>query len=166
MRVERTVHNPVPAAEVYRMSTSAAFQEQKCRESGAVSWDVRVADDPGGPVVRTRRRLAPGDLPRFLRRFAPGGLTATETVRWRPAGDDGTRTGELSVDFHGAPVSMAGVVRILPDGDRASTVVVDVQFRAHVPLLGARLERIAGPMIVRMIDAEEATGRAWTAARR
>jgi hypothetical protein len=72
------------------------------------------------------------------------------------------RTAQLSVDFHGAPASMKGTIRVVPDG-AASTVVVDAVFKAHVPIVGGKIEGFAAPIIMSVIDAEEATGKAWAA---
>jgi hypothetical protein len=55
---------------------------------------------------------------------------------------------------------MNGTIRIVADG-AGSAVLVDAQFKANVPLVGGKVERIAAPIILAVIDAEEATGQAW-----
>jgi hypothetical protein len=157
------MHNDISAEAVYEMSTSKAFQERKCHDAGALSWDVQVTDAPGGATVKTKRKLPTVGFPSLLRRFVPSGVTSTETIVWGPAGADGARTARLSVDFHGAPASMKGTIRVVPDGAAASTVVVDAQFKAHVPLIGGKVEGFAAPIILSVIDAEEATAKAWAA---
>ena len=160
MRLERSIHNDISAADVYEMSISKEFQERKCRDAGALSWEVTVTDGDEGAIVKTRRKLPTVGFPSLLRKFVPSGVTSTETVVWGPAGPDGARTATLSVDFHGAPASMKGTIRVVPDGP-ASTVVIDAEFKAHVPLVGGRVEGFAAPIIMSVIDAEEATGKTW-----
>jgi hypothetical protein len=155
------MHNDISAEAVYEMSTSKAFQERKCRDAGALSWDVQVTDAPSGATVKTKRKLPTVGFPSLLRKFVPSGVTSTETIIWGPAQADGARTARLSVDFHGAPASMKGTIRVVPDGVAASTVVVDAEFKAHVPLVGGRVEGFAAPIIMSVIDAEEATAKAW-----
>jgi hypothetical protein len=165
MRIERSMHNDIPADQVYEMSTSKAFQEQKCRDAGALSWDVRVTDAPTGATVKTKRKLPTVGFPSLLRKFVPSGVTSTETIVWGASTGDGARTARLSVDFHGAPASMKGTITVVPDGP-ASTVVIDAEFRAHVPLIAGRVEAFAAPIIMSVIDSEEATAKAWVAGQR
>lgn len=161
MRIERTVRNEFPAADVYAMSTSREFQERKCHDAGAVSYSVTVEDGPDGAVVRTRRRMPTSDFPALLRKFVPAGVTATEVITWGPPAADGSRTAALAVEFAGSPATMQGTIKIVPDGPGASVVLVDADFRAHVPLIARKIEGAVAPIILRMIDSEEATGRAW-----
>jgi hypothetical protein len=163
MRIERSMHNDISAEQVYEMSTSKAFQERKCQDAGALFWDVSVTDGPSGATVKTKRKLPTVGFPGLLRKFVPSGVVSTETIVWGPAGADGARIADLSVDFHGAPAHMRGTIRVLPAGPSASTVVVDAVFKANVPLVGGKIEGFAAPIIMSFIDAEEATGKAWAA---
>jgi hypothetical protein len=165
MKIERSMRNEISAAEVYEMATSQEFQERKCREAGALSYTVTITDGPDGPVVKTRRKLPTVGFPGLLRKFVPSGVTSTETISWGPVAADGTRTADLSVDFHGAPATMTGTIRVVPDGETAATVVVDADFKAKVPLVGGKVEGFAAPIIMSYIDAEEKTGQAWAAER-
>ncbi len=157
------MHNDISADEVYAMWIDQQFQEQLCRATGALSWTVDVDARAGGATMRVRRKLPTAGLPYAIGKIVPTGLTTTETVAWGLPAADGARTATLSVDFAGAPATMKGTIRLLADGAAASTVVVDADFRVHLPLIGARLERIAVPIVLGVIDTEEATGRAWVA---
>jgi hypothetical protein len=163
MKIERSMRNDISARAVYEMSSSKQFQEQKCRDAGALSYDVSVTQGAGGAVIKTKRKLPTVGFPGLLRKFVPSGVTSTETIVWGPEAADGGRTADLSVDFHGAPASMKGTIRVVPDGPDAATVVVDAEFKAHVPLVGGKVEGFAAPIILSVIDAEEATGKAWAA---
>ncbi|MGI8760697.1 MAG: DUF2505 domain-containing protein [Jatrophihabitantaceae bacterium] len=163
MRIERTMHNALPAEEVYAMSCSKVFQERKCRDAGALSYDVRVVEDGAATIVTTKRTLPTVGFPSLLRRFVPAGVTSTETIAWGPAAADGSRSAVLSVDFHGAPASLKGTITLRPDGAEAAVIVIDALFRAHVPLLAGKVEKFAAPIILGVIDAEEQTGKAWAA---
>jgi len=162
VKIERSMHNDITAEQVYEMSISKQFQEQKCRDAGALSYDVTITDGPDGPTVKTKRKLPTVGFPALLRKFVPSGVTSTETIVWGAPDPAGVRTAQLNVDFHGAPASMKGTIRVVPDGS-ASTVVVDAVFKAHVPLVGGKVEGFAAPIIMGVIDAEEATGKKWAA---
>jgi hypothetical protein len=166
VKIEKSMRNEVSAAAVYEMLCTKEFQEQKCIDAGALSYDVTITPGADGTVViKTKRKLPTVGFPSLLKRFVPSGVTSTETVEWGHPEDGGTRSGALRVDFHGAPASMSGVIRIVPDGANVTTVVVDATFTAHVPLVGRKVEGFASPIIMSVIDAEEGTAKAWVAAR-
>ena len=155
------MHYDIPAAAAYEMSTSTAYQERKCQDAHALRWNIQIEPRPDGAHVRIERTLPTAGFPRMLRTLMPAGVSATETVTWGAVERDGSRTARLAVDFHRSSADLIGTIRIIPDGPVASIVVVDAVFRAHVPLLGAKLERAAAPIVAGVIDAEEATGKAW-----
>jgi hypothetical protein len=154
------MHNDIAVADLFEMICTKAYHERKCVDAGALSYDVSVTRTDDGAVIKAKRKMPTVGFPSLLRKFVPAGVVSTETVTWGPAAADGTRTADLHVSFHGTPASMNGTIRIV--ADRAgSSVLVDAEFKANVPLVGGRVERIAAPIILGVIDAEEATGRAW-----
>jgi hypothetical protein len=163
VKIERSMHHDLPAAELYEVACSKRFQEQKCIDAGALSYDVHVTRTDDGAIVKTTRKLPTVGFPALLRRVLPSGVSSTETIVWAPAAPDGSRSAELLVHFPGAPASMSGTIRIQPDGPDAAAVLVDATFTAHVPFLARRVEGFAAPIILGVIDAEEATARAWAA---
>jgi Protein of unknown function (DUF2505) len=163
VKIERSMHHDLSAAELYEMACSKKFQEQKCIDAGALSFDVHITRTDHGAIVKTRRKLPTLGFPSLLRRFMPAGVTSTETIVWAPAAPDGSRSAELHVDFPGAPAGLSGIIHIQPDGPAAATVLVDATFTAHIPVVGRRVEGFAAPIILAVIDAEEATARAWVA---
>lgn len=163
MKIERSVHLELPADEIFEMMCTPSFQEQKCINGGAVSYDVSVVRQGDGAVIKARRKLSTNGFPSLLRKFLPGSITSTETITWAGPVPDGSRSATLHVDFHGAPVSMNGTVRLVPDGAKAAHILVDADFKAHVPLVARKVEGFAAPIILGIIDAEEATGRTWAA---
>ena len=156
------MHNDIPPAAVFEMICAKAYQERKCVDAGAMTYDVSVTRTDDGAVIKAKRKMPTVGFPSLLRRFVPSGVTSTETVTWGPAGADGSRSAGLHVDFHGTPASMTGTIRIVGRTGGAS-VLVDAQFKAHVPLLAGKVERIAAPLILAVIDAEEQTAKEWVA---
>lgn len=162
MKIERVLTHDRGPADVYAMACSKQFQERKCSDAGALSWDVTITVDGDSAVVKTKRKLPTFGFPAMLRKIVPLGVTSTETITWSAPAADGSRTGDLHVDFHGVPARMSGTLRLRPEGT-GSTVSVDAEFTALVPLVGGKLEKLAAPIIIEVIDAEEKTGRSWMA---
>jgi hypothetical protein len=154
------MHNDIPLADLFEMICTKAYQERKCVDAGALSYDVSVTRTDDGAVIKAKRKMPTAGFPSLLRKFVPAGVVSTETVTWGPAADDGSRTADLHVGFHGTPASMNGTIRIVADG-AGSSVLVDAEFKANVPLVASKVERIAAPIILGVIDAEESTGQAW-----
>ena len=163
MKIERVMRHEITAAQVYEMASSQQFQERKCVDAGALSYDVEVAADGDTAVTRTKRRLPTVGFPSLIQKFVPLGVTSTETVTWAAAAADGSRTGTLHVDFHGAPAKMNGTISIVPLSDTACEVRVDAEFTAPIPVLGRKVEKMAAPIVISVIDAEEKTAQAWAA---
>jgi hypothetical protein len=150
----------MPIADSYAMAVTQRFQEKKCADAGALSWTVSVVQMGESVTVKTRRKLPTTTFPSLIRKFVPSGVTSTETIVWGAPAEDGSRTAQLTVDFHGAPASMKGTVRLKPDGDHTD-VVVDALFKAHVPLIAGKVEGLAAPIIIGVIDSEELTAKSW-----
>jgi hypothetical protein len=163
VKIERTMRNEISAGELFEMMCAKGYQERKCVDAGALSYDVSVQRIRDGAVIKARRKMPTSGFPSLLRKFLPAGVTSTETVTWGPAAADGSRTAGLHVDFHGTPATMNGSIRMVPDGPDVTLVLVDAEFKAHVPLVGGKVEGFAAPIILGVIDAEEETGRAWAA---
>lgn len=163
LKVERALRHEIPAAEVFRMLCTPAFQEQKCRDAGALTWTVSVDETAdGGAVVRTTRRMPTDDFPSLLRKFVPSGVTSTETIRWGAADNDGARRADLHVAIHGVPARMTGTVRLEPAGDE-TVIAVEADFVAHIPVVKRKIESASVPIILQVIDAEVQTGQTWAA---
>jgi hypothetical protein len=160
VKIERSMLNDIALTELFEMICTKAYQERKCVDAGALSYDVSVTRSGDGAVIKARRKLPTVGFPSLLRRFVPSGVTSTETVTWGPAAPDGSRSADLQVDFHGTPASMKGTIRIVAQG-ASSAVLIDAEFKANVPFVAGKVERIAAPIILAVIDAEEATGQAW-----
>jgi hypothetical protein len=161
VRIERVVHHPISPAETYAMSITPAYQERKCADAGALQWevDVRTKDDDTA-VVRARRKLPTTGFPALVRKVVPGGVTSTETIAWGPPTADGSRVGKLSVDFHGAPVRMNGELRLVPE-DGGCRIDVTADFSVLVPVVGRKIEQMAGGIVVDVIESEERTAQQW-----
>lgn len=164
MRITETITYDATPDEVYEMKTDPAFQERKCVEAGAVRHDVEVTSVGQGARVVTRRDLPTDDLPDFVKSIVGAHLTVTETYEWLGAAADGSRDGRVTVEAAGAPVALRGTVAIRPVATGTS-LTIDGDLRASIPLLGGKIEKAAAPAFIRAIQREEESGRLWLAER-
>ena len=163
MKVERTIRHEMPAHDVFQMICTPEFQERKCEDAGALTWSVDVHEDSDDrAVVKTTRKMPTHDFPALLRKFVPHGVSSTETITWSPAEADGSRSGHLHVAIHGVPARMNGTIT-LRAGESHTTISVDADFVAHIPLVKKKVESASVPIILQIIDIEVQTGQSWAA---
>lgn len=140
--------------EVYAVITNSAFQDEKCAAtSEAGAYEVAVTEGAGGRTVHTSRQLPSTGLPDVARSFVGDTLTVVEDYAWGAPAADGSR--QASVDMHvkGAPLTMKGTLRLVPDG-AGSAQVLDAELKANVPFLGGTIEKSASGPINAAIELE------------
>jgi hypothetical protein len=165
MRITETITYHASVDVVYAMKTDPEFQERKCADSGALQHDVAVRQNGEGSLVVTRRDLSTDGLPDFVKSIVGARLSVTETYQWNAPAVDGSRDGTLIVEAAGAPVAMRGTVRVEPV-DVGTNLTIDGDLKAHVPLIGSRIEKAAAPAFIKALRSEHESGRRWLEERR
>jgi len=156
-------YDDVDPVRVFAMIVDPAFQEAKCAATGSVEHEVDVSvHDNGGATVISRRTMPTHHVPDFVRSFLGPTLQLIETQEWHPAAGDGTRTGTITVQIHGAPVRFTGSVALAGAG-RGTLQPIEGEIKASVPLVGGRIEKAAEPAVLAAVRVEQRTGLAWLA---
>ena len=164
MRITETITYHATVEVVYAMKTNPAFQERKCADSGALHHDVAVRQNGTGALVVTRRDLSTEGLPEFVKSIVGARLSITETYQWDALRADGSREGTLTVEAAGAPVAMRGTVHLEPVQD-GTNLNIDGDLKAHIPLIGGRIEKAAAPAFISALRSEHESARRWLAER-
>ncbi len=154
MRVSRREELDGSPEEVYAVLTDRAFQEAKCEattDGGQRSVDI--VEGAAGARVRTERELPSDSLPDVARSFVGDSLVVVEVHEWSAPGPDGSRESALDLHVKGAPLTLKGTLRLLPNGD-GTLEVLDAELKANVPLIGGRVEKAAVGPISTAIDIE------------
>jgi Protein of unknown function (DUF2505) len=160
MRITERIEHAADPARVYAMLVDTDYQHERCRRSGSTEHEVTLEETPSGLVVVTRRRMPTDDLPDPFAGFVGAHVDVVETTQWGGADDDGARQAAYTLDVDGTPVDLVGGVHLAPGG--VGTVhTVDGELRAHVPLLGSRIEDAVAPVVTRALELEQELGREW-----
>ena len=162
MRISETISYAAAPDAVFAMVTDPEFQKRKCVEAGAHEYDAAVAMDGEGARVVTKRDLRADGLPDFARSVVGNTLSVTETYLWGAPGADDSRTGTLTVEVAGAPVALRSDVRLFPSGG-GTTISIDGDLKASIPLFGGKIEKAAAPAVIDAIHSEQETGTRWLA---
>ena len=147
-----------PHAAFLLLSDPDYVQEVATRTGGRdVTVSVTAGDD--GTVVIVSARTLPARVPSYAKAFIGEQIRLTETRTLGPAGDDGTRSGTLVVDFHGAPARVVGPMTLSGE-DAQSALAVDLEVKASVPFVGGKVESFISEQIERSMrkEAEVAAG--------
>jgi hypothetical protein len=146
---------------VWAMLSDPGFITAKCDRTGSMKTTVDVTDDGQDGYTLTSTRVLPANLPSVAKPFVGETLTVTETQVWGAAAADGARNGTTSVDF-GAPMSFSATLTLSPAGD-GTTMVTEGEFKASVPFVGGKIEKVASDETSRYLEKEQLVGSEWLA---
>lgn len=133
----------------------------KHEHMAAYDVSAQVAEDGAHVVISSERKL-PAEIPAAARRFVGEAITVQEVHTWTHSAADGTRHGTVTATFGGAPMEVYGTLRLLPAG-QGSTMQVVIHAKAHVPLIGGKLEQVVGDQFLRAMRKESKIAPQWFA---
>lgn len=156
MRVHETLTLPLPVDEAAAMYADPDYAEIRREALGATSVSSSVDGDPAGTfTVRTELSMPTDRVPEVARRFVGSSLTVHEEQSWSGPAEDGSRTGRNRLQVAGMPAGVDAAVTLAPAGDGSSTLDIDGELTAKVPLIGGRLEKAALPYISSVLKVEQ-----------
>ena len=133
---------PVPVDAVVTMLRDQTATVEKYRSMG--HRDVQILEfETGDDVLKiTSSRVVDVDLPGFAKKVLKPTNTMVQTDEWRRAGD-GSWAGTFGVEVKGAPVRIAGSMRLVPADDGCRHEVT-IDFQVKVPIVGGKIADWAG----------------------
>lgn len=163
MRFSAEIRFDADPHRVFAMIVDPAFQEAKCAASGSIEHEIDVSEHEDGSAVVINRRTMPTDhLPDFVRSLVGSTIQLHETQRWAAPSADGSRTGSIEVEIHGAPVRFRGSVALAADG-AGTHWPIEGEIKASMPLIGGKIEKAAQPAVHAGIGVEQRIGTKWLA---
>src|SRR4029079_1476001 len=113
----------------------------RARYEAAGDRDIEILEcgpQGDGFVIRTSRTVDV-DLPGFARKVLKPTNTMIQVDTWSARDLDGARDGDFAIEVKGAPVKVAGEMRIEPTADGATRHTVDGKLEVKVPLIGGKI---------------------------
>lgn len=152
---------PGTADRVLALLRDPDFVVAKAEATKAFDIGVDV-DEPGdGSAVITSTRSMPAEVPSYATAFVGEHLTITERQAWSAPAADGSASAQVTVDFH-APLTYTGTITLRPAGE--TTVLANRgEFKASVPFVGGKVERVAAEMTEKYLAKEAQVAAAWLA---
>lgn len=134
--------------QVFASHIDSDVREQACRESGALSFQVRVRPAADGSARVEVERVMPATVPDYVRKFVGDTITVRQQEDWSAPDGRGARRAEIRLSIVGQPATMTGTAQLTPDGD-GSVEQITGDVKVAIPLLGRKVE----PEIVKVIEA-------------
>lgn len=164
MKLNETLNLPVSAHAAATMYADEAYADIRRASLGANSATATVTGDPAGAfTVRTEIAMPTDRVPDIARPLVGASLSIVEEQSWSAPAADGSRTGTMKLDVAGTPAGMTASARLSANGDAASTVEIDGDLVAKIPLIGSRIEKAAVPYVSRVLRREEQSAAAYQA---
>ena len=148
-------------ATVMTMLRDPEYVRRKGERTGAFDITVEVAEAPDGSAVITCTRSMPAEVPSYAAPFVGDTITITETQAWGPAAADGSRTADVTVDFN-SPLAYRGTIELVASAD-GSIARNTGEFKASVPFVGGKVEKVAAEMTQKYLAKEATVGAEWLA---
>ena len=148
-------------ATVMAMLKDPAYVQEKGERTGSHDITVEVTDAPDGGVVISSTRSMPANVPSFAAPFVGDTITITEVQTWGPVSADGTASASVTVSFN-SPISYLGTIE-LSGSDTGATALNAGEFKAGVPFVGGKVERVAADQTQRYLAKEVTVAAEWLA---
>ncbi|WP_114044608.1 DUF2505 domain-containing protein [Acidipropionibacterium virtanenii] len=84
-------------------------------------------------------------------------LSAHQDLTWQAPAEDGSRQGELVINPKGMPAKAVGHASLAAGGP-GSVVTYTGEFTISLPVVGKKLEKVAGPYLTRAFDVQQEAG--------
>lgn len=146
---------------VRAMLRDPEYIQRKAERTGSFDIAVEVQDTPDGGVVITCTRSMPAEVPSYAAAFVSDTLTVTEVQTWGPPAADGSATAAVTVSFN-APLAYSGRIALAPGGP-GTTATNTGDFKASVPFVGGKVEKVASEMTQKYLAKEATVAAEWLA---
>ncbi|MEO6822929.1 MAG: DUF2505 domain-containing protein [Candidatus Nanopelagicales bacterium] len=144
---------PADPEATYALVTDTGYVEAVAAATGGENIDVSIEDTAEGGAVVTSRRELPAQVPAYARALVGERLRLVEVRTYGPPAENGARTGEVTVRFDGAPVTIEGTLTLGPN-DAGSVITLEASVRASIPFVGGKIERFAADEVIRFLHKE------------
>ena len=152
---------PGGADRVFDLLRDPEFIVAKAEATKAFDIKVEVDESGDGSTVITSTRSMPAEVPSYATAFVGEHLTITERQVWSAPAADGSAEAKVTVDFH-APLTYTGTITLRASG--AVTVLDNRgEFKASVPFVGGKVERVAAEMTEKYLAKEAEVAATWLA---
>jgi Protein of unknown function (DUF2505) len=144
---------------VFAAQSDPHYVVWKHEHMAAFDVSADVQEDGAHIIVRSSRKL-PAQIPSAARKFVGESIQIDEVHTWSHPETDGSRHGKVDATFGGAPMEVYGTIELHADG-AGSVLRVVIHAKAHVPIVGGKIENIVGEQFMRALRKEQQISPQW-----
>ena len=152
---------PADPVTVMAMLRDPAYVQEKGERTGSHDISVDVTESDDGGVVISCTRSMPANVPSYAAPFVGDTITITETQTWAAPAADGSTSAAVTVEFN-SPLAYTGTITLSPGG-AGSVALNEGAFKASVPFVGGKVEKVAAEMTEKYLEKETTVGAEWLA---
>lgn len=157
MKFDARIDYPAETEAVAAMLADEEFVRRKVEASGALESSVEVLREGEAFTVTTRRQMPTDQVPSAFRSLVGQRLDVRLVEAWQEPHADGSRSGTLSLDIVGVPVSVRGRMTLHPtDAGAEQSFAGDIT--ASIPLFGRPIEKAAAGAVDKVLAVERRIG--------
>jgi hypothetical protein len=154
MKIKQTDKYQVDVDTVFNHFIDPAFVKARAEAVGARNVDVTV-EEKGGLTVITVHREIKADAPGALKKFVPEWSPSVQVETWKGE-PGGPYLGKATVEVKGVPVAMRSRMKLAAGQPGCCTMMIEVETKSSVPLLGAKLAEFVAQAAKGTLEAEHA----------
>jgi uncharacterized protein YndB with AHSA1/START domain len=160
MRFHHELSYDAPADRVHEMLADPAFREQVCRAQHATDCSVSITPNGSGMSVTVDQKRPSDGIPGFARKIVGDQIQVVQREDWSD-----TTGAVLTVTIPGKPGQLNGTVTVTGNGT-GTVETIEGELEVHIPLMGAKLEKLIADLLGEALTAEQEVGRSWLAGQR
>jgi hypothetical protein len=154
-RIRHTLTYDATLNDVAAMLADPEFREQVCEATGMVRHEVTVTGAGTGMYVEIDQVQSSAGVPSFAQKFVGDEINIVQVERWTSVD-----TADVTVSIPGKPGDMSGSITLREIGDTTTEEVV-LDIRVGIPLVGGKIEKLVGDLLVTALKIENATGQGY-----
>jgi hypothetical protein len=155
MNLTHTASYDAPPDAVLAMLLDPAFRDEVCSSQRALEHSVDVRESGGVTSVEIRRTQSMEGAPAAAVKLTGSTVRIVQREMWTSP-----RDAELSIATPGRPGHLRGTIT-LRDSALGCDELVTGEVKVGIPLVGGKLERLIGDVLVHGLRREAAVGATW-----
>ncbi|WP_193612118.1 DUF2505 domain-containing protein [Nocardioides lijunqiniae] len=142
-----------PPERVAAMLRDADFRREVCAAIGMTRAEVSVSEDGENAEIVLDQWQPTAGLPSFAKKFVGEETNIVQAESWT-----GPTQGDIVVTIPGKPGDMTGTA-VLTEHAGVTTEAVTMTIKVGIPLVGGKIEKMIGEMLLAALETENRLGR-------
>ena len=154
MKIKQTDKYQIDVDTVFNHFIDPEFVKARAEDGGARNVQVTVEEKSGLTTITVKREIQ-SDAPGALKKFVPEWSPSVQIETWKGQAG-GPYLGKATVEVKGVPVSMRSRMKLTAGQPGCCTMMIEVEAKSSVPLLGNKLAEFAAIAAKETLEAEHA----------